>query len=315
MVSKRFRSPMDRREFLGVGALAFGGMGIADAAAAESLPSGVKVVWDLDKAHRETTPTHERVSLNGLWRWLPAKGATESVPARYTSAWKPSPSRKALYVGDPAGKSHLEAAGLSLGDYTKDELLADRVLIVGPGGGKKLAGDTAEIGKWLKNGGRMLSIGLDEEDTRAFLPFQVEFKRHEHIAAYFELPGTKSLLAGVGPADVHCRDPRELPLVTGGATIFGDGVLAIGENANVVFCQLVPWQFDAQKSMNLKRTFRRSSCMVTRLAANMGVAESTPILARFRSPVDASKGDKRWLEGLYLDVPEEWDDPYRFFRW
>jgi hypothetical protein len=25
--------------------------------------------------------------------------------------------------------------------------------------------------------------------------------------------------------------------------------------------------------------------------------------------------EKRWLEGLYLDTPEEWDDPYRFFRW
>jgi len=23
----------------------------------------------------------------------------------------------------------------------------------------------------------------------------------------------------------------------------------------------------------------------------------------------------RWLAGLYLDQPEEWDDPYRFFRW
>lgn len=23
----------------------------------------------------------------------------------------------------------------------------------------------------------------------------------------------------------------------------------------------------------------------------------------------------RWLEGLYLEVPQEWDDPYRFFRW
>jgi hypothetical protein len=23
----------------------------------------------------------------------------------------------------------------------------------------------------------------------------------------------------------------------------------------------------------------------------------------------------RWSEGLYLDQPEEWDDPYRFFRW
>jgi hypothetical protein len=23
----------------------------------------------------------------------------------------------------------------------------------------------------------------------------------------------------------------------------------------------------------------------------------------------------RWLEGLYLTRPTEWDDPYRFFRW
>ena len=26
-------------------------------------------------------------------------------------------------------------------------------------------------------------------------------------------------------------------------------------------------------------------------------------------------GAPRWLDGLYLDQPEEWDDPYRFFRW
>ena len=24
---------------------------------------------------------------------------------------------------------------------------------------------------------------------------------------------------------------------------------------------------------------------------------------------------KRWLDGLYLDEPEAWDDPYRFFCW
>ena len=23
----------------------------------------------------------------------------------------------------------------------------------------------------------------------------------------------------------------------------------------------------------------------------------------------------RWLQGLYLDQPVRWDDPYRFFRW
>ena len=31
--------------------------------------------------------------------------------------------------------------------------------------------------------------------------------------------------------------------------------------------------------------------------------------------VAAAKTERRWLDGLYFDMPEEWDDPYRFFRW
>jgi hypothetical protein len=54
---------------------------------------------------------------------------------------------------------------------------------------------------------------------------------------------------------------------------------------------------------------------VTRLLANLGASASTPILDRFSTPVDKAKAEKRWLDGLYLDVPEEMDDPYRFFRW
>jgi hypothetical protein len=251
-------------------------------------------------------------------------GRTESDPVaaaltrnivRYVSAWKPRPRRKALYVGDPAGKRHLESAGLSLGSYGKEELAAERVLIVGPGGGRKLAGEAAAIGKWLKEGGNLLAIGLDRAAAQAFLPFKVEMKKREHIAAYFKPPGMNSPLAGIGPADVHNRDPRDLPLVSGGAAVVGDGILAKVETANVVFCQIVPWQFEQKKQMNQKRTFRRASCLVTRLAANMGVAGSTPVLARFRSPVEASRAEQRWLDGFYLDVPEEWDDPYRFFRW
>jgi hypothetical protein len=49
------------------------------------------------------------------------------------------------------------------------------------------------------------------------------------------------------------------------------------------------------------------------LLANLSVASNTPILGRFGSPVDRT--EQRWLNGLYLDVPGEWDDPYRFFRW
>src|SRR5439155_5358800 len=199
--------------------------------------------------------------------------------------------------------------------YSKNELAADRVLIVGPGGGRQLSADAAAIKEWLAAGGHLLALGLDQADASPFLPDVVTIKPGEHIAAYFEPPGLNSLLAGVGPADVHNRDPRTLPLVSGGVSVIGNGVLARAERANIVFCQLVPWQFDPAKQMNLKRTFRRTSYLVTRLAANMGVAASTPLLARFGDPVTASGGERRWLDGFYLDVPEEWDDPYRFFRW
>jgi hypothetical protein len=83
----------------------------------------------------------------------------------------------------------------------------------------------------------------------------------------------------------------------------------------VVLCQLAPWQLEPTKQMNLKRAFRRAAYLVSRLAANMGAAGATPVLARLRDPVKAPAAERRWLEGLYLDVPEEWDDPNRFFRW
>jgi hypothetical protein len=251
-------------------------------------------------------------------------GRTEGDPAadalarnilRYAAGWKPSPRRKALYAGESAGRRHLESAGLSLTPYAKDELAAGRVLIVGPAGGKELAGDAAALGRWLKEGGHVLAVGLDGAEAEAFLPSKVGMTKGEHIATYFEPPGLKSLLVGIGPADVHNRDPRELPLVTAGATVLGNGVVAKADNANLVFCQLVPWQFDPKQPMNQKRTFRRASVLVTRLAANMGAAGATPLLARFRNPVEASRGEEHRLDGLYLDVPEEWDDPYRFFRW
>ena len=142
----------------------------------------------------------------------------------------------------------------------------------------------------------------------------VTIKKAEHISAFFEPFGLNTLLAGIGPADVHIRAPRELPLVSAGARIVGDGVLARAEDANVVFCQLEPWQFKSTQS-NLKRTYRRASFLVSRLLANMGVAGATPLLDRFHRPINVAQPEKRWLTGLYLDQPEEWDDPYRFFRW
>jgi hypothetical protein len=167
----------------------------------------------------------------------------------------------------------------------------------------------------LKKGGNALALGLDEEDARVILPLKVSFKKAEHIAASFKPFADGSLTAGVSSADVHSREPQNLSLVTQGAEVVGDGVLAKAPGANVVFCQLLPWTFEGLPQANLRRTQRRTTFLVSRLLANMGVAPSTPLLERFHEPVSRGQSENRWLTGFYSDKPEEWDDPYRFFRW
>ncbi|MFV2068668.1 MAG: glycoside hydrolase family 2 TIM barrel-domain containing protein, partial [Pirellulales bacterium] len=51
-----------------------------DAQSATHLPQGVKAVWDVSKAYCETTPTRERICIDGLWRWQPADGRADQVP-------------------------------------------------------------------------------------------------------------------------------------------------------------------------------------------------------------------------------------------
>ena len=189
--------------------------------------------------------------------------------------------------------------------------------MVSAGGGAALAADKDAIATWLKQDGRVLALGLDSAEASVFLPVKVETKSAEHIGTYFEPPAANSPLAGAGPADVHNRDPRDVPLVTGGAQTVGDGVLANALEGRVVFCQIAPWQFNI-KQQNTKRTFRRTSCLLSRLLGNLGVHGQTPVLERFAAPVKLTDGqspERRWLKGFYLDQPEEWDDPYRFFGW
>lgn len=259
-----------------------------------------------------------------LFCQMDVTGRSETEPAAttlvqnllgYVAAWKPTPPRTAVYVGEPAGIRHLESVGVAAASYDGGKLSPDQVLVAGPRSGNALAGRATAIADWVKTGGQVLAIGTDQNDADALLPFKVTMRRAEHISTFFEPPGRNSPLAGVSPADVHNRDPREASLISAGAQAIGDGVLAIAGNTNVIFCQLAPWQFDGTKQANLRRTQRRASFVVSRLLANLGVASSTPLLERFHRPVEAGKAEQRWLEGFYVDQPEEWDDPYRFFRW
>jgi hypothetical protein len=117
---------------------------------------------------------------------------------------------------------------------------SDQVLVIGPGGSRELGAKAPVIANWVKAGGHVLALGLDQAEANSFLPTPVTMQSAEHIAAWFPPFGADSLLAGVSTADVHNRDPRKLPLVAGGATAYGDGVLAA--DGNVVFCQLPPFE-------------------------------------------------------------------------
>lgn len=251
-------------------------------------------------------------------------GRTEPEPAaemvvrnllRYVSSWVPSPRGGALYAGSAQGKRFLEALGISAGPCDPGNLSSAQALVLGPGAGSGLAGRTAALLDWLKSGGNVLAIGLDQQEAQDLLPFKITMRQAEHISAFFEPFGLKSLFAGLSPAEVHNRDPQQFRLISAGAQIVGDGVLARTENVNVLFCQIPPWQFADTNQANLRRTYRRTAFLVSRLLANMGISGAPPLLDRFHRPVSAADVEQRWLAGLYVDRPQEWDDPYRFFRW
>jgi beta-galactosidase len=186
-----------------------------------------------------------------LFCQLDVTGRTESEPVadrlignllEYVSSWKPAPRRQAIYAGDPNGRAYFAAAGLTMDEYQGGDLASDQVLVVAPGGGAVLAPHASKVARWLEAGGHLLALELDAAEANLFLPSAVSTAAREHIAAHFDPQGETSLLAGVGPADVHNREPRNLPLVTGGARAMGNGVLARQEAANVVFCQLAPYR-------------------------------------------------------------------------
>jgi hypothetical protein len=259
-----------------------------------------------------------------LFCQLDVTGRTETDPAadqlvrnclRRVAEFEPSPTRRVAYAGEAAGFEHLSRAGYAPRDFGQGGRYSPGDLFVlGPGAAR--AGPPSSSPRFARlngNGARVLAVGLGAEEGRAVLSVMLETRPAEHIGTIFPPPTFGSLLAGIGPADVMNHDPRVLELVTGGAETVGNGVLAEDVKRGIVWCQLVPWHFDPAKSANLKRTFRRSSALLGRLLGNLGAAAGTPLLARFASP--AAPDEQRWLSGLYLDEPAEWDDPYRFFRW
>jgi hypothetical protein len=247
-------------------------------------------------------------------------GRTEADPAAetlvgnlldYLDHWQPTEVRTASYCGESKGREYLSALGVRPAEFDATRLAPKSVLILGPGCAAALQGHRAELTDFLKQHGRILGLGLSSSEAE-MLPASVHLKPREYVVSFFEPPHQDSPWRGIGPGELMNRDPRELPLIASGAETLGAGVLGAAADGRILFCQLAPWQFGVATD-NLKKTYRRTSVGIARLIGNLGVRSASPLIERFSSPAAAK--DQRWLDGLYLDVPAAWDDPYRFFRW
>jgi len=250
-------------------------------------------------------------------------GRTEEEPAarrltanilEFADAWQAPVRKNALYVGEQAGLDHLKAAGVAVRAYKGEALDGGQVLVLGPGAGAQLGAGASAVSGWVHAGGKALALALSQDEVQAVLGLALPMEVAEHISCRYAPAGPDSPVAGVGCGEFMIRDPREVPLVTGGAEVFGNGVLAVAGGGNVVLCQLAPWHFDYKEFYNTKGAFRHMSFAVSRLLGNMGVAFEMPLLGNVARP--AGPEEKRWLGGLYLEEPVVHDDdPYRFFRW
>jgi beta-galactosidase len=232
----------------------------------------------------------------------------------FADEWSAPEQRSAVYAGSAAGLAHLKSSGAAVEVLASSEPAAGQVLVLGPGAAEVLSAGATSVSAWIRRGGRTLALALGQEEARALLPFPVRMEVGEHISCCYAPPGPHSPLAGVGCGEFMIRDPRAVPLVTGGAEVMGNGVIALAADGNVVLCQLAPWEFDYRELYNTKGAFRHLSFAVSRLLGNMGIAFRTPLLGNMARP--ARPEERRWLSGLYLEEPVlHDDDPYRFFRW
>jgi hypothetical protein len=251
-----------------------------------------------------------------LFCQMDVTGRSEDDPAalhlvgnilRYVDKWKPQPKRIIEYAGDKTGRDYLEKIGASLADvemHSKDYY----VLVLGTNGARP--DNATTIAQW-RTDTPGLAIGLNQNELKHAFP-ELTVKSEEHISTYFEPFGMDSPLRGISSADLHNRDPKNYPLITHEKIAVGNGILAVLDGGRTVICGLAPWQFPNDKQ-SFKKTFNRSAFVLARTLGNMNVDMRTPLVERFHSAV--GKDEKRWLTGLYLDEPVEWDDPYRFFRW
>ena len=158
-----------------------------------------------------------------------------------------------------------------------------------------------DLHQQIADGANVLCLGMNAEEIAKWCPVPMTatftnafFTRIENIQYQLQLNGLSNAdWAWHGQMGFYALSTR---------TSESNQALRVVSHGDkggcIVFWQVPPWQIDEVKKPYLRTTKRRANAMASRLLANLGAAFA-PALGR----------------PLYLDTPENVDDPYRYYRW
>ncbi len=158
--------------------------------------------------------------------------------------------------------------------------------------GAEMPGD---LHQRIANGTKALCLGMSAEEISKWspIPLDVNFTN-----AYFtRIENIPHELNGLSNADWAWHSQMSFyafPVIPEGNQAIR--VIRHGKGY-IIFWQVPPWQIDEVTKPYLRTSKRRANAMAARLISNLGITS------------------QRFPQSLYLDTPENVDDPYRFFKW
>jgi beta-galactosidase len=182
------------------------------------------------------------------------------------------------------------------------------LVIVGP----KWTNDDA-LRDFLSRGGKALILPR----TTGLLGVQIAPRALSTAPAPAAWPETR----GLGIADLRTRSERTVPVVTDGAEIAADGLLArvkIGEGV-AVFCQTDPAALTADQTTYERRTRWRWTRTIAQIAANLGASlEQNSAIFTTALPLDSDSDTIAPRPAYHPDWRSDFDlgdEPCRFYNW
>ena len=200
---------------------------------------------------------------------------------RLDSARGPAP-RNVRYLGGSEGAALLDALRIPR-SADSGSTPAETLLVLGPGA------EPGDLTDAVAAGLNVLALGFGQAELESMLPGKFHLQSGGYYSDQVENLRATPEFTGIGNAELHWRGKMQFdafaPDSAGGRSL---GIVRHGKGV-FVSCQLPPWKFD-EEEFYYRTTRRRSTFLVSRLAANLGARFESGLFALF----DGVKGNLKF---------------------